>query len=268
MTAKARYSMGLTALLGVILIALWGMTILQATAQEGPVLEGEGVVTYDLDDRPTLDDPVRELIQGSGSDGNCSYTHTFTADPDFRGKIIRREVAYDPDTCRSIFETGTLPLDAAGTDTSAQGNTALSTSTRYVQWKGVWLDPPDWDVNYNQSRLKWRYDPSANTIKQVYVRDCPKYRRAATGWRVSYDSGCSTGYDNGAAYRVESSRTFDNDWFPCGIFFPFPLLGATTWVHDHSVVGKGTGHYTYSTTMGKSGNCAWLLHSETELEVS
>ena len=123
------------------------------------------------------------------------------------------------------------------------------------------------DVNWNESELQWRYNLSQNRVTHIEFKDCPQYWRSGTGWHLEYDSGCSTGYLSAAEYKVESSRTYDNDIFVCGLTLPLPLKGAKTWVHDHRLIGLGTGYVRYSTTMDKSGDCAWLLYSLTSLTI-
>ena len=221
-------------------------------------------MTYDLSELPPLANGEREIIQGIGTDGDCSFTHTFTAAPDFRGQIVRREMSYDPATCRALFETGTLPLD----DDPGAKATAQRSSIRDGQWTGYWRDPVNYPVNWNRSKLRWSYDISTNRVTQVYTNSCPYYRLTLTGWSVSYDSGCINGYQNNQSeYKVESSRTFQNTTFPCT---PFPIIlrGATTTIHDHELVGTGSGSVQFSTNMGKSGLCSWLLWSETILILS
>lgn len=106
-----------------------------------------------------------------------------------------------------------------------------------------------------------RVDLAVITSSQFLYAEssCPDFWATVTGWHREYDSGCQKTYENNPSrVRVESSRTYDNDVFICGPF----LQGANTKIHDHEVVGKGSGSYSYSTNMSKSGSCAWLLWNE------
>ena len=54
-------------------LMLWA-SVAQATAQDRTSLEGDSVVTYDESDRVPLNNSVREIVQGTGSNGDCLFT--------------------------------------------------------------------------------------------------------------------------------------------------------------------------------------------------
>ncbi len=139
----------------------------------------------------------------------------------------------------------------------------MSYSSRHAEWKVVYEDPPNIVVTRNQSDLRWSYDPSQNRITDISRAQCHYYILVMTGWHIEYDSTCYIGYLNPAEYVVKSSRTFDNDTFVC----PPWHKGATTWAHNHRLVGTGTGQVRYSSDWGKSGPCAYLLSGYSRITI-
>ena len=254
MTTAVRASITL-GILGLLLLLLGAVP---AVAQDVPTLEGDGVITYDHSSLEPLDNPTRQLLHGSAVEGGCAFDVAAEVGSNFKGTIVTREVAYDPATCQSLVEQSVIPAGVGLPDDVLADNTGA----KFSQWTGYWRDPVNIPVNWNRSQLRWSYNLTMNRITAVHEGSCPKYRRSATGWRVAYDSGCYLRYIGTSKFGATSSRTFDNDWFPCGGIF---IRGATTWVDDHELIAKANGYVEYSTNMGKSGPCSFLLWSQTIL---
>ena len=244
MTNAIRLPIGFAlAVLGLVLL-LWAGTT-QASASDKPTLAGASVVSYEH--TVPLDNAVRELVQGTGSNGDCTFTVSGEVDANFRGTIIQREVAYDPTTCKSLVEVSTVPQSDV---------LASSTATKSIQWTGYHRDPVNIPVTWNRSKLRWRYNYMTGQI--VWTSGtCPDYWRTATGWYRKWDSGCDKDYGSTEA-SVSSSRWYHNTGFPCLIG-----AGASSEIYNHKVTGTGTGTYSYSTNMRKGGACGWLLFRET-----
>ncbi len=263
MTATARFTTGVIAILVVMALTLWATT-LQATANGpasgGLVLQGENIVQYDVSDRPHLENAVQTIVQGIAIPGGCTFTIEMELGPDDAG-MTARELAYDPDTCRSTFETGIkagIPGASGGGMTYDEGGGTVATKAR--QFTGTWRDPVNLPVNWNRSRLKWKYDTGSGRVIEILHEDCLHYFYKTTQWRLSYDSGCTGVYaNNDTQYWVYSSKEFDNDWFPCT-----SGRGATTRVFNHTIKGKGNGGVSTSTQMSKWGDCAGMLHAEVD----
>lgn len=77
-----------------------------ACAEPGaPQLEGPNVVVYGSSGR--LTDTTCELVQGERVGNGCGYSNQAESAPgDISGAWGSEEVAYDPDTCRALFEHG------------------------------------------------------------------------------------------------------------------------------------------------------------------
>lgn len=83
-----------------------GVEMTGACAEPGaPKLEGPNVFVYGSSGR--LTDATCELVQGERHGDGCGYSHSRTSGPgDGGGAWGSEEVAYDPDTCRALFERG------------------------------------------------------------------------------------------------------------------------------------------------------------------
>ena len=74
-----------------------------------PKLEGPHVIVYGSLD---FAESTCELVQGAPVEDGCSSTGGGTSGPHDTGPVTSVEVAYDPDTCRSLVETGRLRDDS------------------------------------------------------------------------------------------------------------------------------------------------------------
>ena len=103
-----RVAAGLAMVLAVLLLTIWATRDLSETEKTADgllTLEGEHVVHYDWSDSPTLLNPVRVIKQGTHVEGGCEWHHEYSS-----GGVApwqERELAYDPTTCRALFESGT-----------------------------------------------------------------------------------------------------------------------------------------------------------------
>jgi hypothetical protein len=79
----------------------------------GPTLEGPNVVRYEppLYQRVEFEESYRIIRQGERRpDGSCTFERSTTlrpTDPPRKQVVIEVELAFDPDTCRSLVEIGT-----------------------------------------------------------------------------------------------------------------------------------------------------------------
>lgn len=79
---------------------------------DGPRLEGRNVVYYDgpLYKRVQFEESYRIIREGDRRpDGSCTFVRSTTlrpTDPPRQQMVIEVELAFDPDTCRSLVEIG------------------------------------------------------------------------------------------------------------------------------------------------------------------
>lgn len=83
-----------------------GVEMTGACAEPGaPKLDGPNVMVYGSSGR--LTDTTCELVQGDRVGNGCGYSNQVESAPgDGPGPWGSEEVAYDPDTCRALFEHG------------------------------------------------------------------------------------------------------------------------------------------------------------------
>lgn len=75
-------------------------------------LDGRNVVHYGSGGYDFIDSTC-ELVQGTHTDGGCSFPGgTATSDATQNQAFAVVEVAYDPDTCQALHETGRIDADA------------------------------------------------------------------------------------------------------------------------------------------------------------
>lgn len=141
-------------------------------AQETIVLDGQNVIEYEHHDE--LANSVRYIIQGERlSSGGCSFSGEFTLDGNAKS-VTELEMAFDPDTCRSLIERGTMVASGDSTDpddTSSSSNTETvdapsGSSTTVSASLGIWdaqlhgwfEDPPGIHVNDAVNTIRWEPD--------------------------------------------------------------------------------------------------------------
>lgn len=269
------------------------ITVPSATAS----LDGPNVVRYEVD-LPFITS-TDELIQGTSvSDGGCEFSGTTTASAD-RPSVGGEEVAYDPDTCRMVMRTGTLPLDdpsvasasikgkrrppkrprrrslpvhAAYPYDSDSDSRALGAKSghsddyapRRFSATGyfAWEDPAQLDVNKVSATVNWRPSRGCAAAGSSTVSFRTSWFEA-TGWRTY------SGYDpweyTALCDRVVSKAT--------GLFYnrPFcnPSKQTDTYISPYRVAGDNglSGVATQRWLVSKGGDCASLLHGEHRLTV-
>ena len=127
-----------------------------------------------------------------------------------------------------------------------------------AKFKTVWEDPPDFNVNWVESTVRWWKD----TTDDVVVYDsglCRWWRLALTGW-IDEGGTCEVAYGpNQWTVMVDATRDFDNDIFPCVVG-----RGAETHYHPNRVGGSLYGSFGQSTTWA-TGDCEFLLSHHTLL---
>ena len=278
----------------IALLVFLAATVHLVFAQEDDEVEldGPGVITIDQSDSVPIKDAVRSIIQGTRIDGECVINYRMSIGADEQPKIART-LAFNPDTCEELIEQGTLasgdgpaeendpqetgvPVPQPGTSSSQQAYNSASASslpTKTKTFKATWEDPIQLDVNWQKTTIKWRYDAQNNTVQYVSGK-CRWWWLTLTGWTADSDKECwHYPKDNGSQHVVEASRGFTNNVFVCSlpppypVPYPYPILqGAKTRMDNQTVTAYANGSYTGDVDFSKSGDCAWLLHSETRWE--
>ena len=177
-----------------------------------------------------------------------------------RLKTVRRPPIY-PKTpghlpCSSL--THPLPLSSRRPSVSF-GGFGLSSNINTAKFRTTWEDPPNLDVNWVESMVKWRND----TENDVVVYDsgkCSWYWLWITGW-TDEGGSCWWSYEDSNQWlvMVDTIHDFDNTSFPCpdGLGLGF---GAATNYDPNRVGGSLYGSWGTSTTTA-TGDCAYLLDS-------
>lgn len=126
-----------------------------AAASEPLTLEGPDVITYGLAPYE-LEDSTRIIRQGERTpNGGCAFSGERSLAPG--ESITEIEIAYDPSTCRSLFEVGVLVGGAEGLDDSEDSDSATETAStsaesdglfavaalgRFAAYQWSWFDEP------------------------------------------------------------------------------------------------------------------------------
>ena len=151
-------------------------------------------------------------------------------------------------------------MNPGRTDTETVGSSGLlSSNINTAKFRTTWEDPPNLDVNWVESMVKWRND----TENDVVVYDsgkCSWYWLWITGW-TDEGGSCWWSYEDSNQWlvMVDTIHDFDNTSFPCpdGLGLGF---GAATNYDPNRVGGSLYGSWGTSTTTA-TGDCAYLLDS-------
>lgn len=137
----------------VVIASVGAMTTGTAGAAERVTLSGPEVVDYGLAGYE-FEDSTRHIVEGTPDSGGCRFTGEGTLQPG--ESVTQVEIAYDPATCRSLVERGTLVGDgppegsvrdgaqarseAGGAPTD--GLSAQSVLGRFRAYQWSWYDEP------------------------------------------------------------------------------------------------------------------------------
>ena len=265
--------------LAVLLYLIGSGYSVSAEGEEPLRLPGSDVIEYDHSDSFAIQDPVRSIDQGEGVGDACKFTTRLERAFGEPAKVART-LAVDFTTCEKLVEKGTLTpedletiiehdatesspaqgLNPGRTDTETVGSSGLlSSNTNTAKFRTTWEDPPNLDVNWVESMVKWRND----TENDVVVYDsgkCSWYWLWITGW-TDEGGSCWWSYEDSNQWlvMVDTIHDFDNTSFPCpdGLGLGF---GAATNYDPNRVGGSLYGSWGTSTTTA-TGDCAYLLDS-------
>jgi hypothetical protein len=229
-------------------------------------LEGPNVIFYEHPE--VLEKATRSIRQGEFlPGGGCRFSGSAVLAP---GEAITElELAFDPDSCRSLVETGTLvsrgtpAADPAwfATDAEVRDSVAasaagaasfLTASVAQSAYIHSWYaDPPGLHVNDVTSTIEWAPDgtcawPAGSTA--VFGR---KYDWLwQTGWSLnsynwSYGASCASVYN-------ESTVHFVNNVFCL-------LMVTNTYYEPNRVEGLPDGRAAFAWSNRKDGRCSFLL---------
>lgn len=125
-----------------------------AAGNEPLTLEGDEVITYGLAPYE-LENSTRMIRQGEQmADGSCAFSAETSLEPG--ASITEIEIAFDPESCRSLYEVGILVGGAEGLDGGAGAESATESATatfesadlsaaaigRFAAYQWSWLDEP------------------------------------------------------------------------------------------------------------------------------
>lgn len=260
-----------------------------SAAQATVTLEGPNVVTY-ATDLPFVSS-VDEIVQGSPqADGDCAFEGALEAS-DERPVVGSEEVAFDPDTCRSIMRSGVLqevqvaraasngsanrtkrrgkikakaayPYSSNSDSVSLAGNGpngGTFRARRLAIGYSAWEDPAQINVNQITNTTNWR--PSTTCTGAGFAT--LGYRESwfdASGWRTLnslnflHSNTCSV-------VASRANRLFFNKRF-CN-----PTKDTFTYI-ENRVQGARDGSVRHTYSMIKNGDCASLLHREHRASVA
>ena len=235
------------------------------TLSSGLTLDGPNVIVYEHPE--VLENATRFIRQGDFlAGGGCSFSGSVVLAPG--EKVTELELAFDPDACQSLVESGTLvsrgaPVDrsrytidcevrdttAAPAAPTASFSAASVGQSAYIHsW---YADPPGLHVNDVTNTIQWAPDgacawPAGTT---AYFGRTFEYLWQ-TGWSLnsynwSYGAGCDKVYNEATVHYVNNI---------------FCLLMVTnTYYEPNRVEGLPSGQAAFRWSNRKDGTCSFML---------
>lgn len=239
-------------------------------------LQGPNVIRYPHGDN--LTNHVRFLVQGDRLlDGGCGFRAELTRVPG--QPLSDRELAYDPDTCRSLRERGYQQGATPGPPPNAsQGDGAIvrasgpsaspsslsATTAGYSNHAFIrsWFhDPrpvPNFTVNRVTNTVDWNPDGTCALAGDAQVSYLYEWNvDVNTGWTLE-DNNWNRGANCDGVFS-SSYVKFQNRVFCPALFLPTLFFPTVTEYDRNNVTGLPSGRARYTYGWRKSGSCSNLL---------
>lgn len=242
-------------------------------AAEVPTLEGPNVVWYEQDVQ--FASSTLRIRDGERTPGGGCLISGRNVLPPGQEAIVEVELAYDPDSCRSLTRVG-VPAERTASGGADGGETASDTSggtfgagatapaSTYGRWTATassyYEDPPQLDVNKVTNIIEWEPDGSCAVAVNPYGAWSETTWRTGTGWSQEQKSH----YHNATCSSVwsETWAKFKNT------LFCIPWEDTFTWYQPNRVEGRPDTSAVHRWNAWKAGDCADLLTFQHELSRS
>lgn len=248
---------------------------------EGEAANGTGAYVM-----PRFASSERVVIQGEGTEqGGCVFKSTSRLSPGERRTSV--ELAYDPDTCRSLYEIGTLaagerlpgvPAEARGTKQELVGRAASPSSKgrsaplsiegvgdRHRAYSESWFqDPVGIRVNSLKDEIEWTPGGTCTLAGGTTATMVASYSYFwPTGWFLASVTWTNSGdiIDCNEPVLSQLDVHFQNDAF-CTDPGPPPVQWPTdTWYEPDSVQGFADASFLATSVTRKEGFCSVFLQA-------
>lgn len=241
-------------------------------------LEGPDVVTHDWDSRFAVVNGVESIEQGQLVGDHYEFTTSLSLAPEELGKIVR-VLAVRPSTGQRLVVTGDLSEEGreiiTGEATSGTGSRSsriqeadpadLLTQVSASGEKRCWFrsrieEPVNIDVNWVESKVRWRYDTVAGRVYHV-SNEVADYWFFPSGWQKddSYYRAVWYYRDNQSRVVVDADDHFFNNIF-CPSIFGGPPTDA--YYRNNRIEGRSDGSSSGDATVWLSGGCTAPLRIE------
>lgn len=254
-----------------------GALAFDASASGPPDLKGESVIRY-ADTGLDLEGAQRVIVGGQRTaDGGCLFESPLLRVTEV-GRVVRLdELAYDPDSCRSLVQIGFAPAPAVahegeqGAGYASQDSPAIGpgapqvyasalppapvapdignlTLTGHFGYHRSWFDDPIWiDVNAVRNYVGWSEDGSCTYSQSGWH---------SLSWLVE-DGWTLQGAQHWLDWDCTRVHSYSDVHYKNGVFCAF----FDTWTHHsyNHAFGWYDGTLNGYTVWSKSGPCSGLL---------
>jgi hypothetical protein len=263
-----------------------------AAANEPLTLEGDEVITYGLEPYE-LENSTRIIRQGERMpDGSCAFSAERSLQPG--ESIAEIEIAYDPATCRSLYEVGILVGGDQGLDGGADSDSATEGATTnpgsaglssaaapigtFAAFQWSWFDeparwvrgcdvedpcPPLPPVNTVRNGIEWSPDGTCAVAPgTIGWMDFRITWLVLTGWQVIRNDWAHSPDPIPCDQDIFSQNVnhFQNRAFCAALLGPpFLLFPTNTYYDINKVRGDENGTAFFSWQWRKDGPCSALL---------
>ena len=259
MNLKARL---LTSALAVIAVMVWQTG--HSVAQNEPTLSGPHVVKYQH--HAVLADSKKFIRQGTPlSSGGCQFSSQTILKPG--ESVTELELVFDPDTCRSLVQSGKLVGEYREYFPPGQIQTKIDSKTHRAPGAPVSSDTTPSDPT--ASLHSWYSDPIGLHVNDVTnivawspngtcafpdgtIADTSQQLQwlTTTGWQLGPNT-----WSNGASCASVFSTS--NAQFINNVFCA--LMTTNTYYQPNSVTGLPDGTASFNWVLTKDGTCSFLL---------
>ena len=255
--------------------ALSAIALLAAaqTSMAAVTLEGPNVITYEHD--VTLENTSRSILEGERLvSGGCEFSGKRTLNQEAR--VTELELAFDPDTCRSLIESGTRvsgdvspepdaerqartqSVAAADGDAGVETGGEFSVISRRTRASlhSFYEDPPGINVTDVTNSVEWTADATC-ALPPGTVADAATELAwfSPSGWGLQNAVFSFGGSCDGVG--SQSDVHYKN-----GIFCLF--MDTDNYYEPNRVIGQAGGTALYIWAQRKEGTCAFLLSANRE----